>query len=149
MLSIVAISIISFGVWVHHMFATGLPQLSLSFFSAASTIITIPSGIQIFAWLATMLLGRIVAEVPFLFVVGFIVDVRHRRRHRGDVRAGPPSTSRSPTPTSSSRTSTTSSFGGAVFPMLAGIYYWLPKFTGRMYSASGSAAGRSGWSSSG
>ncbi|MFL6113589.1 MAG: cbb3-type cytochrome c oxidase subunit I, partial [Catenulispora sp.] len=56
-LASVAIGIISFGVWVHHMFATGLPQVSLAFFSAASTLVTIPSGIQIFAWLATMFLG--------------------------------------------------------------------------------------------
>jgi cytochrome c oxidase subunit I len=131
-LAIVAIAIISFGVWVHHMFATGLPQLSYSFFSAASTIITIPSGLQIFAWLATMLLGRVVTKVPFLFVVGFIVTF---------VIGG--LTGALFALTAFDQQITDSYFvvahfhyvlfGGAVFPILAGIYYWLPKITGRMY----------------
>jgi cytochrome c oxidase subunit 1/cytochrome c oxidase subunit I+III len=131
-LAIVAISVISFGVWVHHMFATGLPQLSYSFFSAASTIITIPSGIQIFAWLATMLLGRLVLRVPLLFVIGFIVTF---------VLGG--FTGAMFALTAFDQQVTDSYFvvahfhyvllGGALFPILAGIYYWLPKITGRMY----------------
>ncbi|KXK63703.1 cytochrome ubiquinol oxidase subunit I [Micromonospora rosaria] len=131
-LAIVSISIISFGVWVHHMFATGLPQLSYSFFSAASTIITIPSGIQIFAWLATMMLGRLVLRVPLLFVIGFIVTF---------VLGG--LTGAMFALTAFDQQVTDSYFvvahfhyvliGGAVFPMLAGIYFWLPKITGRMY----------------
>ena len=132
-LSIVSIAIISFGVWVHHMFATGLPRLSLSFFSAASTIITIPSGIQIFAWLATMLLGRVVVRAPLLFIVGFIVTF---------VLGG--FTGAMFALTAFDQQVTDSYFvvahfhyvlfGGAVFPILAGLYYWLPKFTGRMFS---------------
>ncbi|MGI5149354.1 cytochrome c oxidase subunit I [Plantactinospora sp. CA-294935] len=131
--SIVAIAIISFGVWVHHMFATGLPQLSYGFFSAASTIITIPSGLQIFAWLATMLLGRIVLSVPFLFVLGFLVTFVIGG-FTGVMFAF----------TAFDQQTTDSYFvvahfhyvlfGGAVFPILAGIYYWLPKMTGRMFS---------------
>ncbi|MEO3931062.1 cytochrome c oxidase subunit I [Micromonosporaceae bacterium B7E4] len=131
--SVVAIAIISFGVWVHHMFATGLPQLSYGFFSAASTIITIPSGLQIFAWLATMLLGRVVVRVPFLFVVGFIVTF---------VIGG--FTGVMFALTAFDQQTTDSYFvvahfhyvlfGGAVFPILAAIYYWLPKMSGRMYS---------------
>ncbi|MFG1779491.1 cytochrome c oxidase subunit I [Micromonospora sp. NPDC049048] len=130
--AIVAISIISFGVWVHHMFATGLPRLSYSFFSAASAIITIPSGIQIFAWLATMALGRLVLKVPMLFLIGFIVTF---------VLGGFTGTMFALT--AFDQQVTDSYFvvahfhyvliGGAVFPMLAGIYYWLPKITGRMY----------------
>ena len=49
-----AIAFISFGVWIHHMFATGMPVLALSFFSAVSLIIAIPSGVQFFSWIATM-----------------------------------------------------------------------------------------------
>jgi cytochrome c oxidase subunit I len=131
-LSIVAISIISFGVWVHHMFATGLPQLSYGFFSAASTVITIPSGLQIFAWLGTMLLGRIVVKVPFLFVVGFIVTF---------VIGGLTGVMFAITAFDQQVTDSYFVvahfhyvlFGGAVFPILAGVYYWLPKITGRMY----------------
>ncbi|MDQ6937411.1 MAG: cbb3-type cytochrome c oxidase subunit I, partial [Actinomycetota bacterium] len=63
-LASVATGIISFGVWVHHMFAVGLPQLSLSFFSAASIVVTLPAGIQFFSWLTTMSRGRIVLSVP-------------------------------------------------------------------------------------
>ncbi|MCU7730295.1 cytochrome c oxidase subunit I [Actinoplanes sp. KI2] len=132
-LSIVTISIISFGVWVHHMFATGLPQLSYSFFSAASTLITIPSGIQIFAWLFTMLRGRIRAGTPFLFVVGFIVTF---------VLGGFTGVMFAITAFDQQVTDSYFVvahfhyvlFGGAVFPMIAGVYYWLPKFTGRMFS---------------
>ena len=49
---------IGFGVWVHHMFATGLPQITLVFYAAASAIIVIPSGVQIFGWGATLVSGR-------------------------------------------------------------------------------------------
>ena len=57
-LATMATAFIGFGVWVHHMFATGLPQLSCAFFAAASMVIVIPSGVQIFGWLATILKGR-------------------------------------------------------------------------------------------
>ena len=64
---------IGFGVWVHHMFAVGLPQLTMIFFAAASMTIVIPSAIQVFAWLATIVTGRPVLKTPLLFIVGFIV----------------------------------------------------------------------------
>ena len=72
-LATMATGLLGFGVWVHHMFAIGLPQLSMTFFAAASMAIAIPSGIQIFAWLATIIGGRPVMRTPFLFVLGFIV----------------------------------------------------------------------------
>ncbi|GAB2934803.1 hypothetical protein GCM10027280_23340 [Micromonospora polyrhachis] len=132
-LGVVSISIISFGVWAHHMFATGLPQLSLSFFSAASSIITIPSGLQLFAWLTTMLLGRLVMRAPLLFVIGFIVTF---------VIGG--FTGAMFALTAFDQQVTDSYFvvahfhyvlfGGAVFPILAAVYFWLPKITGRMFS---------------
>ncbi len=64
----------SFGLWVHHMFATGLPALSLSFFSAASMTVAIPSGIQVFAWIATIAARRerFRMTTPALFVFGFL-----------------------------------------------------------------------------
>src|SRR4029077_16238253 len=71
--SLVAVGFISFGVWVHHMFATGLPSRALSFFSAVSLLITIPSGVQFFAWIATMWKGRVVLHTPMLFIVGFLL----------------------------------------------------------------------------
>src|SRR5204862_5878219 len=71
--SLVAIGFISFGVWVHHMFATGVPPLALSFFSAVSLLITIPSGVQFFAWIATMWRGTVKLATPMLFAIGFLL----------------------------------------------------------------------------
>ena len=62
-----------FGVWVHHMFATGLPNLALSFFSGASLIITVPSAVAVFAWMATIWIGRPVITTAFLFFASMIV----------------------------------------------------------------------------
>jgi cytochrome c oxidase subunit I+III len=56
--ALIATGFFSFGLWVHHMFTTGIPGLSLAFFSAASMAVAIPSGIQVFAWIATMAAGR-------------------------------------------------------------------------------------------
>ncbi|MBX6749424.1 MAG: cytochrome c oxidase subunit I [Micromonosporaceae bacterium] len=132
-LATITIAIISFGVWVHHMFATGLPSLSLSFFSAASVLITIPSGIQVFAWVATMLFGRIVVRVPLLFVVGFIVTF---------VMGGVTGVMFGITAFDMQITDSYFVvahfhyvlFGGAVFPIIGGLYYWLPVLTGKMAS---------------
>jgi cytochrome c oxidase subunit 1 len=71
-LSRVAIGIISFGLWVHHMFATGLTHVGLSLFSAAGTMIAIPSGIQISSSLATLWEGKLYFKTPLLYVLGFI-----------------------------------------------------------------------------
>jgi cytochrome c oxidase subunit I len=132
-LATVTTAVIGFGVWVHHMFATGLPQLSMSFFSAASLLITIPGGIQIFAWLATMLRGRLVLATPMLFVIGFLVVF---------VIGGLTGVMFAVVPFDQQVTDSYFVvahfhyvlFGGAVFPILGGLYFWLPKITGRMLS---------------
>lgn len=129
----VSTGIISFGVWVHHMFATGLPQLALAFFNASSLVVTIPSGVQIFAWLATILLGRLVLRTPMLWVLGFLVVF---------VAGGVTGVMFAVTPFDQQTTDSYFVvahfhyvlFGGAVFPVMAGIYYWFGKFTGRMLS---------------
>src|SRR6185503_13786821 len=72
-LSLVSTGFIGFGLWVHHMFATGLPQLGQSFFTAASMMIAIPTGVQVFCWLATLWSGRPRRALPLLFVMGFVV----------------------------------------------------------------------------
>src|SRR5688500_3185222 len=72
-LAAVGTGFISFGLWVHHMFTTGLPNISLAFFSAASQAVALPTGVQIFALLATVLAGRVVRSVPMLFVLGALV----------------------------------------------------------------------------
>ncbi len=72
--AIVATGFFSFGLWVHHMFTTGIPALSLGFFSAASMAVAIPSGIQVFSWLATVAAGKKPFRIntPSLFVLGFL-----------------------------------------------------------------------------
>ncbi|WP_240788589.1 cytochrome c oxidase subunit I [Ramlibacter henchirensis] len=72
-LALVGTGFLSFGLWVHHMFTTGIPQLSVSFFSAASMAVAVPSGIQVFAWIATVAAARRMRplKTPMLFVLGF------------------------------------------------------------------------------
>ena len=70
-LALIATAFISFGLWVHHMFAIGLPQLGLSYFTAASMIISIPTGVQIFCWVATLATGRLRWDTPLYYVFGF------------------------------------------------------------------------------
>ena len=122
---------LGFGVWVHHMFATGLPTLSLTFFAAASLVIAIPSGIQVFGWLATMLSGSPVLRTPFLYVIGFLVSF---------VIGGLTGVMFAAVPFDQQVTDSYFVvahfhyvlFGGTVFPILAAAHYWLPKMTGRM-----------------
>jgi cytochrome c oxidase subunit 1/cytochrome c oxidase subunit I+III len=127
----VATMIVGFGVWVHHMFATGIPVLALSFFSAASFIIAIPSAIAVFAWLATIWTGRPIYKVPFLYFAGFIVVF---------VIGG---VSGVMTASVSLDWQLTDTYfvvahlhyvllGINVFPVLGGLHYWFPKMTGRM-----------------
>jgi cytochrome c oxidase subunit I+III len=72
--ALIATGFFSFGLWVHHMFTTGIPALSLAFFSAASMAVAVPSGIQVFSWIATIASGRERFRIttPSLFVLGFL-----------------------------------------------------------------------------
>jgi cytochrome c oxidase subunit I+III len=124
---------VSFGLWVHHMFATGIPLISLGWFSAASMTVSIFSGIQIFAWLATLWLGKPVLKTPMLFVVGFIFLF---------VAGGLSGVMHAVIPFDWQSHSTYFLiahfhyvlFGGMVFPLFAAFYYWFPLGTGRMMS---------------
>ena len=69
-LAAVGTGFLSFGLWVHHMFTTGLPGISLALFSAASEAIAIPTGVQLFCFIATLLVGRVTMKVPMLYVIG-------------------------------------------------------------------------------
>jgi cytochrome c oxidase subunit 1 len=94
-MSLVATGFIGFGLWVHHMFATGLPALGLEYFTAASIVIAIPTGVQIFCWIASLWRGRPRFHTPMLFVAGFFGSLRARRplgRHArvGAVRSAGP-----------------------------------------------------------
>ncbi len=72
-LALVGTGFISFGVWAHHMFATGMPTLSVGFFAAASMAVSLPAGIQVFSWIATLAVGKPGYNTPTLFVVGGLV----------------------------------------------------------------------------
>jgi cytochrome c oxidase subunit I+III len=123
---------IGFGVWAHHMFATGLPTIALVFFAAASAIVVIPSTIQVFAWCLTMVTGSARFKTPLLFIVGFILFF---------VVGGLTGIMFVAIPFDQQVTDTYFIvahfhyiiFGAAVFPIFAGMYYWFPKVTGRMY----------------
>src|SRR5690606_38488562 len=72
-LAIITTGFISFGLWVHHMFTVGIPHLAQAFFSVASMMVAIPTAIQVFAWLATLWLGRPTYQIPMLWILGFLI----------------------------------------------------------------------------
>jgi cytochrome c oxidase subunit I len=129
-LSTVATMILGFGVWVHHMFATGLPGLGLSFFSAASIVIVVPSAVAVFAWLATIWLGRPVITTAFLFFSSMILLF---------VIGGVSGFMTASVPVDWQLTDTYFVvahlhyvlIGINVFPVIGATYFWFPKMTGK------------------
>lgn len=121
---------VSFGLWVHHMFAAGLPDLAMTFFTAASLMIAIASGIQIFSWIATMWGSRPALTVPMLYALGFVFLF---------VLGGLTGVMVAMVPFDQQVHDTyfiVAHFhyvliGGVIFPIFAGIYYWTPKISGR------------------
>lgn len=130
-LSLIATGFIAFGLWVHHMFATGIPQMSEGFFTAASMMIAIPAGTQIFCWLATILTGKVVLKTPMWWVLGFFFVF---------IIGGMTGIFVASVPVDLQVHDTyfvVAHFhyvliGGAVFPMFGAFAYWFPKLTGRM-----------------
>jgi cytochrome c oxidase subunit I+III len=131
--ALVAVGFISFGVWVHHMFATGLPALAMAFFSAVSLLITVPSGVQFLAWIATMWKGKVILTTPMLFMVGFLL-IFLLGGITGVMVAVLPFD-----------WAVTDSYfivahfhyvlnGAVVFPIFGAVYFWGPKMTGKMLS---------------
>ena len=132
-LALISTGILAFGLWVHHMFATGLPRVGYSFYTSASMTVAIPTALQIFCWLATMWDGRPRLQVPMLYVIGFIVTF---------VIGGLTGVIIASVPLDLQLHDTyfiVAHFhyvliGGAVFPLLGILTYWYPKITGRMMS---------------
>jgi cytochrome c oxidase subunit 1 len=132
-LAVIATGILAFGLWVHHMFTTGLPRLGESFFTASSMAIAVPNGIQIFCWLITLWEGRPILKTPLLFVYAFVVTF---------VIGGLTGVMVASVPFDTQVHDTyfvVAHFhyvliGGAVFPLMGAIYYWYPKIVGRMMS---------------
>ncbi len=129
----VAIGFLGFTVWAHHMFAVGLNPIADAIFSLDSMIIAIPTSVKIFNWIATIWGGKINFKAPFLFAVGFIAMF---------IIGGLSGVSLATVPIDFQVEDTYYVvahlhyvlFGGSVFAIFAGIYYWFPKITGRLLS---------------
>ncbi len=132
-LSMIAIAILGFGLWVHHMFAVGLPRLGNSVYTAASMVIALPAGLQIFCWIATLWSGRPRFAAPLLWVLGFIATF---------VIGGLSGVMVASAPLDQQLTDTyfvVAHFhyvlvGGSLFPLFGAFAYWYPKATGRLMS---------------
>ena len=126
------VAFIGFGVWAHHMFAVGLSTVTTIYFAAASLIIVIPSGIQLFAWIATIVTGCPKFSTPLLWIIGFILLF---------MIGGLSGVMFAAIPFDQQLTDTYFVvahfhyviFGAAVFPLIGGLFFWFPKVTGRMY----------------
>ncbi|RXZ44017.1 cytochrome c oxidase subunit I [Crenobacter cavernae] len=128
-----SIALLSFMVWAHHMFTTGMPATAQLFFMYATMLIAVPTGVKVFNWIATLWQGSISFETPMLFAIGFVclftvgglsgvtlsiaaVDIQLQDTYY-----------------------VVAHFhyvlvAGALFSLFAAVYYWFPKMTGRMYN---------------
>ncbi len=132
-LSAVGTGFLSFGLWVHHMFTTGLPNLSLGFFSAASEAVVIPTGVQLFAFLATLMVGRVTRSVPLLYIAGALA-IFTAGGLTGVMLALAPFNWQVHDSYFIVAHLHYTIFGGMVFPVLAGVYYFYPFFAKKLMS---------------
>src|SRR5690606_26699815 len=132
--AMIATGFIAFGVWAHHMFTTGIPDVSVSFFSAASMAVAMPAGVQVFSWIATLMLAKkIEFSVPALFSIGAVIIF---------VMGGLTGVMVAMVPFDWQTHDTYFIvahlhyvlIGGMVFPLFAAIYYWLPMSSSRPLS---------------
>ena len=128
--ALIATGFFSFGLWVHHMFTTGIPALSLSFFSAGSLAVSLPSGIQVFAWIATIASGRLRLMTPSLFVLGFLFIFTLGGLTGVMVAMVPFDWQAHDTYFVVAHLHYVL-IGGMVFPLFAAFYYWAPAFSHR------------------
>jgi cytochrome c oxidase subunit 1 len=129
--STVGIGFVSMLVWVHHMFAVGLPIWMQSFFMLTSIAVAVPTGVKIFNWLATTWHGNISFDTPMLFALGFIAVFTIGGLSGIFLAAFPVDWQVTDTYFVVAHMHYVM-FGGSVFGIFAGLHYWWPKFTGRM-----------------
>ncbi|MCE8422182.1 cbb3-type cytochrome c oxidase subunit I, partial [Rhodovulum sulfidophilum] len=67
----ISLAVLSFGLWVHHMFTTGIPHMGLALFSAASTLVAVPTAVQLFAWIGTLWRGTPEMRLPMMWILAF------------------------------------------------------------------------------
>ncbi|MEX2542190.1 MAG: cytochrome c oxidase subunit I [Trueperaceae bacterium] len=130
-LALLVTGFVSFGLWVHHMFTTGLPELAASFFTATSFMIALATGTQIFAWIATLWGTRPRLSVPMLYVIGFVV-VFTLGGVTGVMVAAVPFDWQAHDTFFIVAHFHYVLVGGVVLPILGAITYWLPKISGRL-----------------
>jgi cytochrome c oxidase subunit I len=132
-LSLLAILILGFSVWAHHMFVSGMGSWLRIPMMVTTLVIAVPTGIKVFSWLATLWEGRIHFKTPMLFAMGFVsmfVIGGLSGIYLGSV----------PVDIHASDTYFIVAhihyvlFGGSLFTIFAGVYFWFPKMTGRMYN---------------
>ena len=128
--AVLGLVFLSFGLWVHHMFTTGIPHMALAFFSAASALVAVPTAVQIFAWIGTMWKGHPQMHLPMLHLMGFFSTF---------VMGGLTGVMLAIVPFNWQAHDTAFVtahlhyvlIGGFVFPMMAAAVYWMPLFSGR------------------
>jgi cytochrome c oxidase subunit I+III len=126
----VSLAVLSFGLWVHHMYTTGIPEMALGFFSAASTLVAVPTAIMIFSWIGTLWKGSPTMHLPMLWLMGFFATF---------VIGGLTGVMLAIVPFDWQAHDTYFVvahlhyvlIGGYVFPMIAAVYYFLPLLTGK------------------
>src|SRR4051812_26727714 len=131
--AVVGIGFISLGVWAHHMFAVGMTSWSNTFFAASSMLVSIPTGIKIFNWTATMFGGKLRMDTPMLYCCAFLLQF---------LVAGLTGIMLAVSPFDWQLHDSYfviahfhfTLIGGLVFGLIAGMYYWFPKASGRMYN---------------
>ncbi|WP_223670189.1 cytochrome c oxidase subunit I [Kangiella shandongensis] len=127
-----SIAFLSFIVWAHHMFTVGMPVQGELFFMIATMLIAVPTGVKVFNWIATMWQGSITYETPMLYALAFVILFTI---------GGFSGVMLAMTPVDWQYHDTYFVvahfhyvlFPGAIFGTMAAVYYWLPKWTGRMY----------------
>jgi len=125
----VAIGALGFSVWAHHMFTTG--QVFLPFFALFTFLIAVPTGVKMFNWIATLWRGQLVLKTPLLFAIGFLTMFLIGGLNGAFAAAVPVDFAIHDTYYVVAHLHYVL-FGGSVFGVMAGIYYWFPKMTGRM-----------------
>ena len=133
--ALIAIALLSFVVWAHHMFTVGMPIGGQLFFMYATMLIAVPTGVKVFNWVATMFKGSLTFETPMLFAVAFVVLFTVGGFSGIMLAIAPVDFQYQDT------YFVVANFHyvlvqGAVFGIVAGVYYWLPKWTGKMYDES-------------
>ncbi|WP_447752180.1 cbb3-type cytochrome c oxidase subunit I [Sphingopyxis fribergensis] len=132
-LAMLATGFISFGVWAHHMFTTGMPPMTTGFFSAASMAVSVPAGIQVFSWIATLAIGKRSFNAPGLFVLGSIV-IFVTGGLTGVMVAMVPFDWQAHDSYFIVAHLHYVLIGGMVFPLFAAFYYWIPMVSRRALS---------------